>query len=81
LPAGGRNDGIHRREPGVIPRRDDQHHAERLAANEALEPVLRLDWHIGERLLGDARHIKRAFLEAAPDLVRRVAIGRAHLAR
>ena len=45
-----RNHRVHGSEPRVIPRRDDQHHAERLAPDEAPEARLRIDLQIGERL-------------------------------
>ena len=63
-----RNYRVHRGEPRVIPRRDYQHHAQRLAADEALETVFLWNREIGQRLFGDAAHVKSALLEAAAQL-------------
>jgi hypothetical protein len=73
-----RHDGIHRGEPGIVPRRDDEHDADRLAADES--PVFVND-HIRKCALGDRAHVHRPLLEAATDLVRRVGDRPAHLPR
>jgi hypothetical protein len=49
-----RHDRVHRREPGVVPRRDHQHHAVRLAPDEALEAFFLLHLQVRQRLFGDA---------------------------
>ena len=50
-----RDDRVDRGEPGVVPRREHEHDAERLAPDEALEILLWLDRDVGERALGDRR--------------------------
>ena len=49
------DDRVHRREPGIIPRRQHEHDAERRASNEFMEVVSVLDLNVGERGGGDAR--------------------------
>ena len=60
-----RDDGVHRRQVGIVPRRHHQHGAQRLAANEAAEAFLRFGHHVGQGAGGDADHVARALLEAA----------------
>src|SRR5512145_3446799 len=71
--------GVHRGEPGVVPRRDDEHHPERLAADEALEAVFLPYVEIPERLLGDVAHVERTLVEAALELAGRLAHRASHL--
>ena len=73
------NDRVHRRQVWIVPRRQHQHDAERLAADEAPEPFLGLDHDVGQRRLGDVDHVARAFLEPAPDLERALRDGPANL--
>ena len=72
--------GVHRCEPGVVPRRDDQDHPERIAADESPEPDFRTGVHIGERAFGDARHVRDPLLEAAADFHGGMGDGAPHLA-
>ena len=44
-----RNHRVHGSQPWVIPGGDDQHHAERLTPDEALETLLGIDLQFGER--------------------------------
>ena len=62
---------VHRGEPRIVPRRDDEHDAERLAADEALEACLsaRRDRSASAASAMPAMYSARS-LEAAPDLVR-----------
>ena len=73
-----RHDGVDRRQVGIVPRRDDEHDADRIAANEAREPGLGADVDIGERLRCQRDHPARTLLEAA-HFARRVADRAAHL--
>src|SRR5213076_1045751 len=63
-----RHDGVHRGEPGVVPRREDQPHAERLAPDEALEARFFFNRKISESLFGDTAHVLDALMKAAADL-------------
>lgn len=74
------HDAVHRDEIGVVPRRDRQHDAERLAADEAFEVLFRTSVDVSKHLRRDRDHVARA-LERAADLVRRVAARAAHLPR
>ena len=73
-----RHDGVDRGQVGIVPGRDDQDHAERLAPHEAGEAVPRLRAHIGQRLGRHLDHIAGPFLEAG-DLARALAARPAHL--
>ncbi len=57
--------GVQRRHVGEVPRRQVEHHAQRLAADEAGEAFLGADVDISERLRRDGGHIAGALLEAA----------------
>ena len=69
---------VHRGEIGVVPRRQHQHHAERLAADEAAEAVLRPGIEVRQCLRCDRHHVARTLLEAA-HLAGRLADRPAHL--
>ena len=75
----GRYQRVHGAQVGVVPRGDDQHRAQRVAADELLESLRRIDWNVGEPLAGDRDHVPRPLLEAAPDLVAAVPHRAAHL--
>ena len=74
-----RHHRVHRSEPGIIPRRDHQHHAERLATDEPAEAGLFRNRNFGKRLLGNAAHVQRALMKPALDLTRALAERAAHL--
>ena len=69
---------IDRRQIGIIPRRDGEHDADRLARDVAPEALLRLRHDRRQRALGQRDHGARAFLEPA-ELVAAVAHRPAHL--
>ena len=73
-----RHDSVDGGEVGIVPGRDHEHDAERLAADEAAEARLRLRLEIGERPRRGGDHVARPLLEAA-HLARRVADRAAHL--
>ncbi len=73
-----RHHAVHGDEIRVVPGRHGEDHAQRLAAHEALEVVLRARVHVAERLRRDGDHVARA-LERAAHFVGRVARGPAHL--
>ena len=73
-----RQHGIERGHVGEIPRRQIEHDAQRLAADIALEALLRPDVDVGEHLRRHRQHVAGALLEAA-HLARPVADGPAHL--
>ena len=60
-----REDRVDGGEVRIVPRRDDQHDAERLALHIAAEARLLLRHERRQRLLGDRRHVARALLEPA----------------
>ena len=64
-----RHDRVDGAQVRVVPRRHDQHRAERVAADELAEAVGRVDLDVGQPLGGDRDHVARPLLEAAPDLV------------
>ena len=69
---------VHRGEVGIVPRRQHQHYAERLAPDEAAEALLRPGIEVGQRLRRDRDHVARTLLEAA-HLAGRLADRPAHL--
>ena len=75
-----RHDAVHRDEIRIVPGGDREHDAERLAADEAREVLLRPRIDVGERVGRDRDHVARA-LERAAHFVRRVADRPAHLPR
>jgi len=75
------NHSVHRGQIGIVPRRHHQHDAERLAANEALKPVLRLDDVVRECARRDVGHVARPFLETSADLEGTLRNGTADLPR
>ncbi len=60
-----RDDRIHRGQIRIIPRRDGEHDAERLAPHIAPETLLGRRLNRRQRTFGDGHHIAGAFLEAA----------------
>ena len=72
-----RNDGVDRREIGIVPRRDDHDDAERHVFDVAAEarPVVFDDW--SQRRFGNLDHVARAFFHAA--LFAAIAYRTAHL--
>ena len=60
-----RDDRIHRRQIRIIPGRDSEHDAGRIAPDIALEAVFRGRHDRRQRLFGDADHVAGAFLETA----------------
>ena len=69
---------VDRDQVGIIPGRDREHDAERLAPQEAAESVLRPRVDVGERIGGDGDHVARA-LERAAHFAGRVVDRPAHL--
>ena len=76
-----RQDGVHRREEGVVPRGEDEHGAQRLPSDEPLEPGFRFNDRVGEGTRRDGGHVVGSLLEPAADLRRAVGDGAAHLPR
>ena len=72
------NDGVDRGEIRVVPRRHDEHDAERFVPDEAREAFLLPDIDVGERGIGGRDHMARAFLDTG-DLAGRMRDGTAHL--
>ena len=60
-----RDDRVDGGEIGIVPRRDREDHAERVAPDVAHEAVLGAGIDVGQRLLGDADHVAGALLEPA----------------
>ncbi|MOA04921.1 hypothetical protein D3C78_1244940 [compost metagenome] len=60
-----RDDRVHRRQIGVVPRRDHQHRAQRLALDVAPKTRHRLRLYIGQRLRRDGDHVPGAFGKTA----------------
>ena len=60
-----RNDRVDGGQVGIVPRRDDQHGAERLALDQAPETSLRARIDRLQRFGSDGDHVARALLEAA----------------
>ena len=73
-----RHDAVHRDQVRVVPGRDREHDAERLATHEADEAGLRPRIDVGERVRGDTDHVSRA-LQRAAHLVRGIPQRAAHL--
>jgi len=73
-----RHDAVHGNQVRVIPRGDGEHHAEGLAAQEAMEPRLGTDVDVGEGLGRDGDHVTGAF-ERPAHFVRRIADRPTHL--
>ena len=75
-----RNHRVHRGQIRIVPRRNDQHRAQRLAPDIAPKAVDRCRHHIGQRAFGNRDHVTRAITEAA-QLARAIAHRPAHLPR
>ena len=75
-----RDDGVHRRQPRVVPGREHEHEAERLAVDGAPKALLRARVEGAQRRLGEPAHGRGAVGEAR-ELPRRIARGPAHLQR
>ncbi len=60
-----RDDGIDGGEVGVVPGRDDEHRADRLAGDITMEAVAVLDDEGSERVFRDRGHVGRPLLDAA----------------
>ena len=74
-----RDDRVHRSEPGIVPRRDDEDDAERLAPDETSESGLLSYFQIFQGFVGDAAHVYRPLMEAALQLSGGLADRAAHL--
>ncbi len=66
----GRNYCIHRGEVGIVPRRQHEHDAERLAPDETPEPFTLSNVEVHEHPGRDVDHVVRSLLETPPDLER-----------
>ena len=75
------DDRVHRREPGIVPRRQHEDDAERLAPDETMEVPALFDLDVGKRGRRDLRHVCPALLKAATQLERGVRDGASHLRR
>jgi len=74
----GGNDGVHGRQVGEIPRRDDERHPHGNPAYETGKALFRLHGDIGERFRGDGQHVPGALFETA-DFSGALGHGPAHL--
>jgi hypothetical protein len=74
-----RHNRIYGAQVGVVPRRDNQHRAERIASDELLKAIGPVHGDIRQLVGGDRDHVPRPLLEATPDLVAAVAHRPAHL--
>ncbi len=59
------NDGVDRRQEGIVPGRDDEDHALRRAFDPPVVAVRAFHDHRGQRLGGDAGHVVGAFVHPA----------------
>ena len=73
-----RHHRVHRGQVRIVPRRQHQHRARRLAPDEAAKALCRTGIDIGQRLRGDRHHVARPLLEA-PHFAGRLADRPAHL--
>ncbi|MNP20670.1 hypothetical protein D3C76_1132520 [compost metagenome] len=73
-----RNDGIHRRQVGIVPGRDHQHRAHRLALDQAAKACDRLRRKRRQGLGGDGDHVAGTLFEPA-QLASAITHGPAHL--
>ena len=73
------HDGIHGAQERIVPRRQDEHDAEGIAADEPLNALLGVELDVGQCGGGDRHHVSRPFLEAAANLERAVRDRAAHL--
>ncbi len=73
-----RNDGVDRRQVGVVPRRHDENQAQGLAAHETGEALLDFGLDVAQCLGRDFDHVAGPLLEAG-DLAGRLRDGSAHL--
>jgi hypothetical protein len=74
-----RHHRVHRSEPRIVPGRDNEHDAERLAADETPKAGFGLDLDIGEGALSRFTHMQSTFVEPALELARALADRAAHL--
>ncbi len=73
-----RHHRVHRGQVRIVPGRDDEDHAQRLAAHEAVKPLLGPGVDIGEHGGRDVYHVAGPLLEAA-DLSGRMGYRTSHL--